>query len=112
MDKAKLLGDRMPTETVAVAGGEVVVRALSRKAIHMLKPDTDDGDGLAVERRMVHFGMVDPALSEEEVEQWFNSAPQSEIQRVTDTISRLSGIGRFSEKEATKSAADEPEHLA
>ncbi len=112
MDKAKLLGDRMPTETVAVAGGEVTVRALSRKAIHMLKPDTDDGDGLAVERRMIHFGMVDPALTEEEVAQWFEVAPQSEIQRVTDVISRLSGIGRYSDKEATKSPSDGPASVA
>lgn len=110
MDKAKLLGDRMPTESVAVDGGEVTVRALSRKAIHLLP--TEGGDQFEVEAYMLHFGMADPALTIEEAREWIGVAGNGEIDRVSDAISRLSGIGRYSERDATKSAADESDSVA
>lgn len=101
MDKAKLLGDRMPTETVAIDGGEVTVRALSRKAIHLLPVEA--GDKVEVEATLLHFGMADPALTVDEAREWIGTASNGEIDRVTDAISKLSGIGRYSDKEATKS---------
>lgn len=110
MDKAKLLGDRMPTEVVPVFGGTVTVRALSRKAIHLLPVDSEDK--FAVERALLHFGMVEPALTMEEAGQWLEVAANGEIDRVTDTISKLSGIGRWSVKEATKSTPDESDPVA
>lgn len=110
MDKAKLLGDRMPTRKVRISGGEVTVRALSRKAIHLLPVDA--GDKVEVEATLLHFGMADPALTVDEAREWIGAAANGEIDKVTDAISRLSGIGRYSDKEATKSAADEPDAVA
>lgn len=103
MDKAKLLGGgRIETETVTIPGTTetVTVRGLSR--MEMLLAGKLDGPA-RMEPRILHYGMVDPELTEKEAEQWMQTSPAGELRPVMAAINRLSGMGQGADKEAAKS---------
>jgi len=88
------------TETVELDGGEVVVRGLSRgEASACGKLDAQDD----VEALALHYGLVDPALSEEDARAWRDQDESGELQKVVDAIQRLSGTAPGQGKDATKS---------
>lgn len=109
MDKAQLFVDLATRETVDVAAGQVVVRSLSRAEVMLCTKLSEQGPE-RMEQRQLSLAMLDPELTEGEVQQW-QETPGSfrDIQRVVDTVNRLSGIGKDAHKEAYKSPGSEPD---
>lgn len=89
------------TELVPLSGGdEVEVRGLSRgEASECGKIDDQDD----VECLALHYGLVNPALSVDEVRAWRKSDESGEVQKVVDAVQRLSGTAPGQGKDATKS---------
>lgn len=103
MDKAALLAPRLPHDDIDIPGvGTVRVRGLTREELHLTGQRQTEGVA-ATERLVLHLGMVDPALTEDEVGEWQRNAPAMEVQPVLNRINELSGIGREFAKEAYKS---------
>lgn len=100
VDKAALFTPRLPTEDVEVPGfGVVRVRALNRAEAMAVQSVT----GIeARERKMLAFGLVEPAFTESEVGQWQRAAPANELEAVTVVVGRLSGMYEKAEKEVVK----------
>lgn len=107
MDKAALFVDNAEREEVPISRGVVTVRTLSRMEI-MLCAKLNDQGPLAMERRQLSLAMLDPELSEADVEKW-QATPGSfaDIQRVVEAVNRMSGIGKAAQKEAYKSLRGE-----
>jgi hypothetical protein len=101
MELETLLRPRLPEGDVEIPGvGTVRVRGLSR--YHIATAQLGD-DTLAIERRMLHFGMVDPPMSEDDVAAWQKASPVGEINPVAAKINELSGIGEGADKALYKS---------
>jgi hypothetical protein len=97
VDKQTLLAQgRLPEEDVTLPVGVVHVRGLSRKEMLALRLPLPEG--VTTEQRILTVGMVDPALTLEEVGEWQAVAPSGEIEAVCDTIARLSGAGEGAQK--------------
>lgn len=108
MDKSKLINQTLPEADVEIPGvGTVRVRGLTRYEMQMIWK-LEAGDEVK-ERKNLALAMVDPPMSEAEVEAWQKSSPAGQINRVAMEVNRLSGIGRDAEKEAYKSVRDEPD---
>jgi hypothetical protein len=111
MDKKALLTNRVElnTGTVDIEGvGTVTVRGLTRFELALMVKKHPD-DNLKQERFILATGLVDPALTEDEVEVWQKAATLGEIGAVSKKINELSGVGEMSAKEAYKSAPDGPD---
>lgn len=106
IDKATLLKARFGVETVEIAGlGEIKVRALTRgEALQVNGTEMDAGQ---IERKILSWAMVEPALTEAEVKEWQDASPAGEIQEVFKQIVRLSGMEEASAKEAFQGVRDE-----
>jgi hypothetical protein len=106
MDKAELFKPYLPEAEVEIPGlGTVRVRAMSRAEVMMLQ---DTKGVAAVERKMLHFAMVDPVLTEAEAGDWQKATIPSVIEPVTAKIAELSGMnGGSSDKETYKSVRRE-----
>lgn len=109
MDKEALFAPRLPEDDVEIPGiGTVRVRGLSRH--EMLTAGRLESKGVeAMERYMLHCGMVDPAIGEDDAARWQKVSPAGEIMPVVAKINELSGIGPGAQKEAYKSVRDEPD---
>lgn len=106
MDKSALLQPRMPEADVEIPGvGTVRVRGLSRAEVVKFQ----ELDSAVRETKWFATGMVDPKLSEEEVDQWRESATFAELELVSEKIAALSGLLEDSAKAAYKSVPGEPE---
>lgn len=107
MDKSLLFVPRLPEDDVEVPGiGTVRVRGLSRAeamAVNGAKGTE------ATERRMLHFGLVDPQLSEAEAGRWMDAATAGELEPVSRRIAELSGMLAGSAKEAVKEFEANPD---
>lgn len=104
MDKEAFLKRRLPEDTVELPGvGPMRVRGLSRAEALA----ANDLDGDAREVHWLSLGIVDPALTEDEIRQWRDAATFTEVELVANRIAELSGLGDTSVKDATKSAGDE-----
>jgi hypothetical protein len=106
VDKDLLFKARLPEDDVEIPGvGTVRVRGLSRH--EMLVAGRQESRGVeAMERLMLHFAMVDPVLTEDEVARWQKCSPANELSPVVTRINELSGIGKDAQKEAYKSLRD------
>lgn len=106
MDKAKLLAGRSygltPHEIPGV--GTVVVRPLTRAEAFSLRGKGFDEEVL--ERKVLALGLVDPALTEEEVAEWQKVASSGEVDTLMGVISEISGMTKTAAKEAYKSAGE------
>lgn len=101
MDKELLFTPRLSEESVEIPGvGTVRVRALSRG--EALRAQSAKGVA-AIERAMLALGMVDPALTEDEVKRWQEASPAGELEPITRVIQRLSGMEAGADKAAYKS---------
>lgn len=92
--KAKLLADRsgVGTETVDIDGvGKVTVRGLTRAEVLSIQQN-GDLDAAEMERKLLAFAMVEPALTEDEVRQWQAVAPAGELEPISAAIQQLSGL--------------------
>jgi hypothetical protein len=107
MDKEALRKARLPEREVTLDGvGVVLVRGLSRTEAMTIGKFADDPD--AGEVWMLTRGVVDPALSEEDVRAWRDAAPPAEVDLVLQAIADLSGLGE-SVREAVRAFPDRPE---
>jgi len=91
VSKEDLFKPRLPEAMVYVPalGGEVRVRGLNRGEAMMVQQAKGTE---AIERRILHLGMLDPMMSEAEVGQWQKAAPAGEIEPVSRKIAELSGM--------------------
>ena len=91
--------------TVDVDGVEFEIRPLSRGE-QIEVQEVRERDGLAAaDALLVHYGLVDPALSVEQVAAWFDTIGQGPAAAaVSQGIGTISGMFRDSGKAAYKSA--------
>lgn len=110
MDKESLFKDRLPQDDVLVPGfGTVRVRGLSRADALRVEaaPSTADKD-----RTILKYGVVvDDAqqLTDDDVKRWQKAWPAGDIDIIARRIAELSGMVEAADKEAYKSAGDEPD---
>lgn len=107
MDKSKLIKDRISSNTAEVdipGVGKIVVRGLSRYELLLSGKNTEDVS--LIERRTLAMAVVDPQLSEADVEQWQKHSPASEIGPVTRAIQELSGLGEGAGKSDVSPAGE------
>lgn len=104
-----LKGPQVEPGTVEVDGLEFDIRPISRKE-HMRVQETQTTAGLAAaEALLLHLGMVDPAISIEQADEWMSDPSQSaRIEAVSRGIGVISGMLPESGKQAYKSAGGEP----
>lgn len=96
IDREQFLKVAVPEAVVDLPGfGEVRVRGLTRVEAMGLKGFSDNGD---LERRIIHLGMVEPALDEDDVAAWYAAAPAGMTDIIVDQVSKLSGLGQGAAK--------------
>lgn len=94
-----------PEDDVEIPGlGVVRVRGLSRLEVIYLQSAKGPA---AVEQRTVALGLVDPAMTEDDVKQWQRVSAGGELNPVTERIGQLSGMMPGADKDAYKSVRDE-----
>ena len=105
VDKAALFKPRLEEADVKIEGvGTVRVRALSRGETFSVQQLT----GALQDRKILHYGMVDPKLTEAEAGKWQHASPAGEIEAVTTKISELSGITQESPKSGLPDSGEQP----
>lgn len=105
LTREQILARKRGHETVALDpddpdAGEVVVRGLSRDETHemMQLESVRDRDAF-----MVATGLVEPAMTTDDVAAWFAEDATGPIDRVAKKITELSGMAAGQGKDATKS---------
>ncbi len=97
MDKKALLTERLPRADVEIPGvGTVTVRGISRYELQLAGKGTEDS-GL-IERRLLAMAIVDPELTESDIEAWQKCAPAGELKPVVDRFRELSGLNEGAQK--------------
>lgn len=80
----------LKTEEISLEGiGTIKVRALTRAESHEVSDAKTEVDK---EKTILRWGMVDPEMSYQDVDNWMAAAPADQLQLVTLTISHLSGM--------------------
>jgi hypothetical protein len=106
MDKSALTAPRVPTGEVEIPGvGTITVRGLTRFEL-LLAGKTGGDDAALMERKMLAFAMVDPEMSEKDVEAWQKASPAGEMMPVVNLVNRLSGVGQGADKSGVPEAGD------
>lgn len=105
-NKNAMMALHLPTAEMELDGiGSVLVRGMSRfesAEVMKLEDDRQAQDTLAL-----HFGMVEPEMSREEIIAWRKAAPMMEIEMVARKINALSGIGKDAAKSDVPTDGDE-----
>lgn len=94
---------------VEVPGGVVKLRALSRYEV-ALATKTNTGDLVSATSKILSMALVEPEMTEAEVEHWQKIAKFDTIQVVFEKANELSGLGKYAkqaQKEAYKSLRGE-----
>lgn len=101
MDKETLLARRkslIETREVEIEGvGTVTVRGLSR-AVFLIAQKRFPDDVLAQERYTLSFALVDPEMTEKDIQVWQENSGPFEINQVAIAVNELSGIGKGADK--------------
>lgn len=107
MNKEDLLKPSFAQQDVEIPGkGTVTVRALTRAELHQVGADGNKGKprpNKEVEALTIVYGLVDPQLDINEVQEWMDNCPMGEIQPVLDAIQEVSGMREAADKAAYKS---------
>lgn len=94
MEKAKLFEPRLPTQTVTIPGvGQMTVRGITRFE-QMVFSKAAAGDVTVFDRKQLAAAVVEPDLTEDEVQRWMEAATAGEISIVVGIIGELSGTDR------------------
>lgn len=97
------------TEVVTLPDGdEVEVRGITRgeaAEIGKIDHETVENPDKEAEMMALAFGLVNPALSLEDVREWYAGEQSGAIQMISDKIRELSGQAQGQGKEATKSVS-------
>lgn len=109
IDKSALLRPQLPESDVDVPGvGTVRVRGLSRLEAIGANRAQEAGGTEALYRYLLHVGLVEPALSEAEVETLMGSLTAGQVDAVATEIGVLSGLMEDSAKEAVRTFRGDP----
>jgi hypothetical protein len=112
VDLDKLLAARadtptgLPEDDVEVPSmGTVRVRGLSREEVF----ECQKAKGTqAHERKILHLGMIDPAMTEGQAALWQKVSPAGEIEPVVDKIRALSGLDEGADKSGVPGDGERP----
>lgn len=89
------------TERVDLGNGdEIVVRGLTRGEATQTNKLDDEGE---IECLALHFAIVEPAMSLDDIRAWRDNDVSGAVQVVANVVQRLSGSAPGQTKEATKS---------
>lgn len=106
VDKEALFKPRLPEGYVEVEGlGTFRVRGLNRAEAMTIEGMKG---AMAIERKVLSFGLLDPAMTEAEVGQWQKASATGEIQPVIEKVLELSGLLEDSAKQAYKDFEADP----
>lgn len=109
MDKELLFKPRLPEDAVEVPGvGTVRVRGLSRLDVLTMQRADRETPG-AFERKMLSLALIDPELTEDDVERWQRAANPEEIDPVLDKVNELSALDKQAAKDAYKEFESDPD---
>ena len=110
INKEQLLAPNMFERDVEVPQlGTVRVRALARgETLRIYQGAGEDPNLMDIEPKVLALGLVEPKLTEDEVRQWYDTAPFFVVQPIVEAIMTMSGMKRESPKDAYKSAGGEP----
>ena len=110
-DVETLLAAELPEEDVDVPGaGTFRIRSLTRSDVIAVAKMSESKASLDTqERHWLSKGMVKPAMTNHQIEQWQRTASSGVINTVTEAIVALSGGAEGAEKDAYKSDGDELE---
>lgn len=90
MDKNKLLKQQHDSVRFEIEGlGEVEIRPLTRKQVHICQAQSDT---LEFEAKALSFALVDPELTVNEVKQWQEVAPAGQLEPLIEKIQEISGL--------------------
>lgn len=96
-----LISSALNEEDLPLSTGLVRVRGLSRGEVFMMRKCKEDG-GLKTEgeweRRMVSLALVAPKLTEEQVGAWQQGPAGGDLEKLTQKIQELSGLGEGADK--------------
>lgn len=105
ISKEALLKGGLPEETVTIAGlGTVRIRSLSRAEFMRVREYDKEGWEIGV----VTCGLVEPALTEDEVRDWRTVVAPKVFDDVAGEVIRLSGLRTAAVEEARRSFPGEP----
>lgn len=95
------------TEPFSIPGvGTVMIRGLSRDEALQI---AETKGTRAREIKMVSWGMVEPAMTYQQVDIWFRQVQAGVIQKLSGRINQLSGLNEEAEKEAVERFRDDTE---
>lgn len=108
IDKDAFLKPRLPERELEVGPWTVRIRGLSR-AEYLRIGDLARGESTdRAEVVTLALGLVDPALSEDEVRAWRDAATSDEVDAVSSAVIELSAGGADALKAAVQSFRDGP----
>lgn len=91
VDKNALLRQKFGTEEVEIPGvGTVTIRALTRG--EAIRIQGDEMIAEVAECKLLSLAMVDPVMTEEEVQEWQDTSPAGQMQPVIKAILAASGM--------------------
>lgn len=97
MDKAALLGMSVKTDEFEIVGvGTITLRGITRwEMLHVIHLE---GKPAKQEQAMLRFGLVDPAMTEDDIAAWQKVAPGGLLNKIAMKINELSGLGKDAAK--------------
>jgi hypothetical protein len=102
VDKELLFKPRTPEREVDVPGlGVFRVRGLTRAEIKAIAEGNDAGKDM--EAYTLSLCLVDPHVTEDEARRWLEVAQFGEVEKLTEVVNEISGIGKYA-KDAAKEA--------
>jgi hypothetical protein len=102
VDKTALLGQKFGYEDVEIPGvGMVRIRALTRS--EAIKIQGEELIAEIMECKLLALAMVEPKMTEEEIQEWQDTSPAGQMQPVVKAILKASGMV----EEVTREAYDD-----
>lgn len=91
LTKEQLLAQRFGVREYEIPGvGTIRVRSLTRgEALEVVGKELDKAEA---ERYLLAKGLVEPALTEDDVRVWQDNSPAGEIQEIAKLVTELSGL--------------------
>ncbi len=99
-----LLKPRIGEGIVDIEGvGRFTIRAVTRAQALQVQQIGQSGDVSGSENLLISLGLVEPALTPEQVAAWAEAAPAGELQAISVAIGTISGMHASAGKDAYKS---------
>lgn len=90
---------------------ELTIRALTHDEALQLQEygKKDDVSNAQYEQKMLGWALLWPKMNAGQIKAWQKSSKASELAKIVEAVTKLSGMGEDEQKNAYKSDADEPE---